>query len=419
MRAEIVSIGTELLLGTITDTNASYLAQKLAALGIDCYYISQIGDNIDRLVQTLRRAWERSDLLITTGGLGPTGDDLTREAIAEMLGERMEVDPTLESELRAFFKRRGVEMPAANLKQAALIPSSQSLPNPIGTAPGWWVTREDSRGQHIIVSMPGVPYEMKRMWEHEAEPRLRSRSLTVIVSRTLKTLGMGESAVEDKVKDLMTGSNPTLAPYAKPDGVHLRITAKTHDAASAAPLIASLEERVRSRLGEVVYGADGDTPEGVVALLLEELDYSCALLEVGNSVAGSLTPLLGYPEGRSRILGTISVQNLQSLPQVFGPGHNWAELDSLLGAALGVKAITGADIVLAVISEVTPTGSDSRTVLAKAEIALLTPDGDKDSHPTTIRQTWKTDITEVRRLVGLAAFNLIRLRLLKIRKQGR
>src|SRR5262245_15108842 len=120
MRAEIVSIGTELLLGTITDTNAAYLAQRLAVLGIDCYYVSQVGDNLNRLVETLTRGWERSDLIITTGGLGPTGDDLTREAISELLGERMEVDPALEADLRAFFTRRGVAMPETNLKQATL-----------------------------------------------------------------------------------------------------------------------------------------------------------------------------------------------------------------------------------------------------------------------------------------------------------
>src|SRR5437763_9498933 len=119
MRAEIVSVGTELLLGTIIDTNAAYLAQRLAALGIDCYYVSQVGDNPGRIVETLRRGWERSDLIITTGGLGPTGDDLTREAISELLGERMEVDPELEAGLRAFFVRRGVQMPDANLKQAS------------------------------------------------------------------------------------------------------------------------------------------------------------------------------------------------------------------------------------------------------------------------------------------------------------
>src|SRR5438552_4646139 len=203
MHAEIVSIGTELLLGTITDTNASYLAQRLAPLGIDCYYVSQVGDNLDRLVDTLDRAHKRSDLIITTGGLGPTQDDLTREAIAALLGQTMTVVPELERDLRAFFERRGVQMPERNLKQATLIPSAQALRNPVGTAPGWWVTTDDADGTRIIVSMPGVPFEMKRMWEQEVEPRLRSLrsgSHSVILSSTLKTLGLVESAVVGKVQ---------------------------------------------------------------------------------------------------------------------------------------------------------------------------------------------------------------------------
>ncbi len=416
MRAEIVSIGTELLLGAITDTNASYLAQRLAALGVDCYYVSQVGDNIGRLVETLRRAWERSDLIITTGGLGPTGDDLTREAISTMLDERMEVDPNLESDLRAFFQRRGVDMPATNLKQAALIPSAQSLPNPVGTAPGWWVTQENSHGPRIIVAMPGVPYEMKRMWEHEVEPRLRSYSSTVIVSRTLKILGVGESAVEDKVKDLMTGSNPTLAPYAKPDGVHLRITAKADDALSAAPLIAGLEDEVRSRLGETIYGADNDTPWGVARLLLEQMGYSCVLLEIGSSVAGSLAPLLADDDD-APVLGVVSVASLDALTAVFGSAPTWTDQDGLQGAASGIRTLTHADVVLAVASEVTPIGLGGAAVTAEVEVLLLTPDSDETNRLTRVRQTWKTDILEVRRLAGLLGFNLLRLRLFKIRKQ--
>src|SRR5438552_455466 len=169
MRAEIVSIGTELLLGTITDTNASFLAQRLANLGINCFYVSQVGDNLGRLVDTLERASERSELVITTGGLGPTQDDLTREAISTLLGEPMVVQPDLERELRAFFERRGVEMPERNLKQATLIASAEVLHNPVGTAPGWWVSRPHEDGTKVIVSMPGVPFEMKRMWESEVE----------------------------------------------------------------------------------------------------------------------------------------------------------------------------------------------------------------------------------------------------------
>src|SRR5689334_7429959 len=162
MRAEIISCGTELLLGHITDTNATYLAQSLASLGIDLYFVSQVGDNQGRIVETLRRAWERSDLVIITGGLGPTEDDLARESISAMPGDTM-----LEAELRGMFATRNSIMPERNIKQATLIPSAQALANPLGTAPGWWVEKDG----RIIVAMPGVPREMYRMWEHEVIPR--------------------------------------------------------------------------------------------------------------------------------------------------------------------------------------------------------------------------------------------------------
>ncbi|HEY0068772.1 MAG TPA: CinA family nicotinamide mononucleotide deamidase-related protein, partial [Chloroflexia bacterium] len=296
MRAEIVSIGTELLLGTITDTNASYLAQRLALLGIDCFYISQVGDNPARLKEVLARAWGRSDLTVTTGGLGPTVDDLTREAIAQMLAETPHIDENLAEQVRQFFARRGSPMPEANLKQAALIPSATPLDNPIGTAPGWWVGRTIGGSPRIIVSMPGVPFEMKRMWELEVEPRLRLLSPTQIVSRTLKVLGMGESAVEQVVVDLMGGANPTLAPYAKQDGIHLRITAKADNEATARDMIAGLEEQVRARLGNAVYGADDETPAGAVLALLARHGLRLAVVEVGEGAIGSVLPHLAISE---------------------------------------------------------------------------------------------------------------------------
>src|SRR5579885_327242 len=163
MRAEIISCGTELLLGHITDTNATYLAQSLAALGVDLYFVSQVGDNQGRIVETLQQAWRRSDLIVMTGGLGPTEDDLARESISALLGETMQVDPQLADELRATFAARNFPMPERNLKQATLIPSARALRNPLGTAPGWFVEKDG----RIIVAMPGVPREMYRMWEEE------------------------------------------------------------------------------------------------------------------------------------------------------------------------------------------------------------------------------------------------------------
>src|SRR6202165_3552731 len=168
MKAEILSIGTELLLGQIVDTNANYLAQQLPALGLDLYSVSQVGDNLQRLADAFRNALERSDVIISSGGLGPTEDDLTREAIADVMGEQLAAQPRLEIALREFFTRRGRTMPDRNVKQATTIPSGTYLPNPVGTAPGWWVERNGK----VIVSMPGVPHEMHKMWEDQAQPRL-------------------------------------------------------------------------------------------------------------------------------------------------------------------------------------------------------------------------------------------------------
>ncbi|HEY5002209.1 MAG TPA: molybdopterin-binding protein, partial [Ktedonobacteraceae bacterium] len=213
MRAEILSCGTELLLGHITDTNATYLAQSLAPLGIDLYFVSQVGDNQERIVGTLRRAWERSDLIIMTGGLGPTEDDLARESISALLGETMQVDPELATDLRAKFAQMGVQMPESNMKQATLIPSAQVLLNPIGSAPGWWVEQNG----RIIVAMPGVPREMYRMWQEQAIPRLQPLLGGSIFTRILRVTGLGESTVEERVGSLLHRTNPTIATYAKDD----------------------------------------------------------------------------------------------------------------------------------------------------------------------------------------------------------
>src|SRR6266542_1803020 len=211
MRAEIISVGTEILLGEITDTNSQYLASRLPAIGIDLYYQSTVGDNLARLSEAIER------------GLGPTDDDLTREAIAEVLGETMFVDSEAERRLRAFFTARGVSFPERNVKQTMLIPSATAIPNPRGTAPGWWVEKND----RYIVTMPGPPAEMQRMWEHEVEPKLaRLAGAGVLVSRVLKTIGIGESHIDEMIAPLLNSTNPTIGVYAKPDGVHIRLAAK-------------------------------------------------------------------------------------------------------------------------------------------------------------------------------------------------
>ena len=294
MKAELISIGTELLLGEILDTNARYLGAQLPALGIDLYYMSQVGDNMDRLTEVIERAWDRSDLVIATGGLGPTEDDLTREAIARVLSEELVVDAALEAQLRSFFAGRGVDMPERNLQQVMLIPSARSLPNPRGTAPGWWVERDG----RIIVAMPGPPAEMERMWEQEVAPELERRSAgrrTVLVARTLKTVGMGEGHVDELVSPLLKSRNPSIGVYARADGVQLRIAAKAPTQEEARRLIEPVEEEMRRLLGDVIWGADDDTLESAVGELLRRNDLTLATMEscTGGLLANTITNVPG------------------------------------------------------------------------------------------------------------------------------
>ncbi len=289
MRAEIISIGTELLLGEITDTNASYLASQLPLLGIDLYWISQVGDNQARLVEVLKRAWQRSELILTTGGLGPTEDDLTREAIAEMSGEKLETGPSLESGLRERFARWGMEMPLSNLRQATIIPSAEPIRNELGTAPGWWVERDG----HILVAMPGPPRELQEMWQKEIQPGLRQGSVSIILSKTFKTLGLSEAAVGELVSPLISSANPTLAVYAKVDGIQLRLTAKAESQKRAEKMIAEGEVSIRAVLGEYIWGTDKDTLEAAAGHLLIEKGLSLAVMEdySGGWLAASITDI--------------------------------------------------------------------------------------------------------------------------------
>ncbi len=287
MRAEIVSVGTEILLGMIADTNAQYLAQQLADLGIDLFWVSQVGDNLGRVTDVFRRGIARSDLVIVTGGLGPTEDDLTREAIAETLGETMTVDPELERELRENFARRNRPMPERNIKQATLIPSAQALRNPVGTAPGWWVEKDGK----IITAMPGVPSEMRLMWETQIRPRLVGRSGSVLLTSNLKVLGLGEGQVEEELGDLIHGTNPTVATYAKPDGVYVRVTAKAPNESAAAALLAPTVGAVINVLGHWIYGRDQDTLAGIAGSILYDRGWTLASAEFGT--AGTLATEIG------------------------------------------------------------------------------------------------------------------------------
>ena len=276
MKAEIIPTGTEILLGNIIDTNSSFLANQLPLLGIDLYFISTVGDNQKRLLDTLKRAWKRADLIITTGGLGPTQGDITREAIAELVDEELKVDEKLWQELQDLFSQHHWKIPQSNIKQATIIPSAQIIPNPIGTAPGWWVEKDD----HIVVALPGPPDEMKLMWEEGILPKLRQRVTgAVIVSKTIKTFGLAEAKMDELLAPFLQLPNPTLASYIKPDGVWLRITAKARRETEAKQIIAQRETEIRNILAPHIWGMDDDTLDSVVGALLKARKLSLATME--------------------------------------------------------------------------------------------------------------------------------------------
>ena len=284
-QAELISVGTELLRGEITDTNAGYLAAELPLLGIELHRMSTVADDREQLCQLLRRAMSRSDLIITGGGLGPTEDDLTREGIADVVGEEPSVDPELEKQLRAMFARMGREMPTRNISQALLIPSAVSLPNPRGTAPGWWV----EKGQNTIAALPGPPRELMPMWRNEVVPRLRARFPgEAILSRTVKTFSVAEASVSELVQPFFESANPAIGIYAKSDGIHIRLIAHGDDAEQ---VLDTTEAKLQETFSPYVWGRDDDTLEEVVCRCLASRGLTLATMEdgTGGILASNLT----------------------------------------------------------------------------------------------------------------------------------
>ena len=277
MQAEIVSIGTELLLGEIVDTNAAHIARQLTTIGLNLYYKATVGDNEERIAAVLEQALQRSGIVIATGGLGPTVDDVTREAVARATGRPLEFRPELAAQIETFFGKRGVQMSENNLRQARLPRGAIAINNPVGTAPAFIV--EGPTG--IVIVLPGVPSEMRYLLEHSVLPYLRTRLglKSVIRVRNLHTAGIGESMVDAQIGDLERAANPTVGLSAHPGQTDIRITCKADSEAEAQRLIAEMETEIRRRLGEHIYGADEETLEGAVLALLEARNKTMAVVE--------------------------------------------------------------------------------------------------------------------------------------------
>jgi competence/damage-inducible protein CinA-like protein len=364
MQAEIVVIGTELLLGQIIDTNAAYLAQQLSGIGVNLYYKSTVGDNRGRIVEVLQLASGRSDIVITTGGIGPTLDDMTRESVAEVIGVPLELQPPLLKQIQAMMGSRYTEN---NARQAYIPAGARPIENPVGTAPGF-IAPTPSGG--VIVSLPGVPNELRYLTEHVVIPYLKARFQisAVIVSRTLKCMGLTESYIDEALDDLIkAGSNPTIGLLAQMQlgEIHVRLTAKAADEPAAACLIEPLEVEVQRRLGTAVFGADEVEFEHVVAGLIRQHNLTIAVAEAGLSggVGHELSlALAGDRHFAAAVIANLpsALEQLLDVPRDLLQQQGTVTPEVAAAMARGVRRRNGTDLGLAVTgAEPLPGGTET------------------------------------------------------------
>jgi nicotinamide-nucleotide amidase len=363
LAAEILSVGSELTVGETADTNGGELARALSLEGVTVGRIIALPDRLDVVTAAFAAALERVDLVLSTGGLGPTPDDLTRESIAAALGESPVVDPELETWLRARWERRGLPFPEINLKQAWVIPSCEALPNPNGSAPGWFATRPDGR---VVVAMPGPPREMRPMWKDEVLPRLKHRGLgREVVVRTFRLTGIGESQVAETIgEDLLRRTDPEIATYARLEAVDVRISSagSADDAGAAQARVDEASGIVVDRLGEHIW-AEGDTTwSEALGRRFAEHGWRLSVEEIGT--AGTVAALLGDVDWLVRSEVRPASERLDDAG------------DGLLDRARHAREAAGVEVGLAV--RVRPRGTE-----LAVSIAIVTPAGERRQTRTT------------------------------------
>ena len=344
--AEIITIGTEILLGEIVDTNTRYIARTLRGMGVDLYRTITIGDNVERIAEAIHNSMNRAEIVITTGGLGPTVDDPTREAVAKAVGVELEFREDLWEQVVAIISRYG-RKPSENQKRQAFIPKgARAIPNPVGTAPCFIV----ETARNAVVSLPGVPNEMEHILHESVIPYLQNRfELNEIIKiRVLHCAGLGEGMIDEKIDDLETLSNPTVGLAAHTGVVDIRIAAKAKSEAEADAMIAAIERQVRERLGEVVFGADEDTLEDATLTAVAKRGWT--LIGVESGLDGLLA---------RKIPHTVSLSDLSP--------------DSLLAALRAARADSNAEAALGVAMNLPERAAD---------IAMITPRGEKTHHIT-------------------------------------
>ncbi|MGI6199146.1 MAG: competence/damage-inducible protein A [Christensenellales bacterium] len=409
MIAEILGVGTELLMGQIANTDAQYLSKQMANLGINVYYHSVVGDNPARMRETFQRAWDRSDLVIATGGLGPTQDDITKEIIAQCLGREMVLDEPSKAQLEAYFKDGRVMTPN-NLRQAYFPEGGRILPNRRGTAPGCILEQE---GKAVVI-LPGPPFELTDMFEQQVLPYLQARSGERIASKFLRIYGAGESQVSYELRDLIDSqTNPTLATYVGFGEVMLRITAKVKLGEDPEPLIAPIEAIVRERFGEKIYGT-GDAPlHEVVARMLMDQGKTLSLAEscTGGMIAQQLVEIPGVSsvlmEGVVCYSNQAKVRRLGVRESTLA-AHGAVSEQTAREMAQGSRRVAGTDYALAVTGIAGPDGGTAEKPVGLVYVALDSARGCE-----VVRLHLNGDRQRIRMRTALSALDLLRKELLR------
>ncbi len=378
-RAEILCVGTELLIGDIVNTNAAYLSRRLAALGIGVYRQAVVGDNKERLAEDIRAALSRSDVVIMSGGLGPTYDDITKETAAEVLGRQMGLHEPSLARIEAYFAELGREMTDNNKKQAMMPQGAIVFENRYGTAPA--LALEDEAGK-VLVMLPGPPRELEPLFREQVEPYLKKRCAAILVSRNLHIIGMGESRVESELPDeLRNSQNPTVAPYCVPGEVRLRVTAKDADEAHAQALCDGMVEKLMALpLGRFVYGIDVEAPEHalVAELLRRNMTVATAESCTGGLIAKRLTDVAGCSPAVAG--GAVTYQEREKVA-LLGVDPELIELHTVVSApvakamAMGALQAFDVDLAIATTGYAGPGGGTPQEPVGTVYVAVATRQG--------------------------------------------
>ena len=411
MKAEIIAVGTELLLGQITNTNARFIAKKLAEQGIGVYWQTVVGDNAARVADAFKIALARADLILCSGGLGPTMDDLTKETVAEVLGLPLVKDEAWEKHLEGLFSSMRRAMTDNNRKQALLPHGARLIYNYHGTAPGILITV----GPKVVALMPGPPRELEPMFTNEILPLLSVGAERIIFSRVLKVVGLGESTMEEQIVDLVQEqTNPTIAPLAKSAEVHLRLTAGAATKAEASRLLDNTESKLLARLGDAVFARDEETMVDVVAKLLAEKELTIATAEscTGGLLAHTLTNVSG--SSTYFLQGLITYSNhsktdLLGIKAAIIRDYGAVSEEVARAMAENMRRRSSSNLAMGITGVAGPTGGTEKKPVGLVFIALATPDG-----VTCHRFNFFGKRETIKERAVMTALNMLRLYLLQL-----